>query len=484
MTALRVVQGRQLPSDDAAENAILGAILCHPKCLAEVLDLVTTADFFHPSRAAIYQAMVTLDAKRHPSDAIAVAEQMRVDDTLAKLRHLGGEEYLVGLMTAVVSVENIAYHAKLVAECARRRRAMEAADGLKAAAWQGDDEWDDRGGGLVFQALQQRRIESVETSLAIAKRVSRDVDERVERFRKGEATIVGARTGLDELDRLLLGLKPGRTHVIAARPSRGKTSLATQAVARAAIDEHLPGYVASLETSRDVMFGRMLLSEAEIDSQAFARGDLDSRQVIRLTAALSRLANAPITIDDEGSPSLQTLRARVRRWRSQQSADEQRAPALLVVDYLQLMEHGKGKGETLTEAIGRTSRGLKTLAKDCGLILLVLSQLNRSSERDGRRPNMSDLRDSGAIEADADVILFLHVPKAKEERPTMEIIVGKNKEGPCGSVEVLFDKPCLRFRNLSRRDGDAVGESPPYWAPDQPPPPGPDWRDPDDGGTP
>lgn len=443
-----------LPTAIEAEREILGGILLKAAAYDEIADVLRPADFSHPAHAAIYEAMGSLALSSRPIDPITVAEQMRAADTDVKLRAIGGEVYFAELMSGVVTVENVGYHARIVADCARRTRVMSAADELRARAFRGGEGWDDEGGSILWAALEQRRLETSATAREIARTLSDEVAARCD----GRAT--GIPTGLAKLDEILGGIQSKRQYVIAARPSLGKTSLVANLCSDWAASLGIPAILFSLEMPRESLLERMVCAEARIDTQHVASGRMSSDDWMRWTRALSRIAGAPITVDDDATPTLVDLRSRVRRWRAAQTVEQQKRPAIVAIDYLQLVDSQRAKGETLADAIGRVSRGIRAIAKETNTATLVLSQLNRESEKGDRRPRLSDLRDSGAIEADADAVVFLHRPDEKKAIE-LEAIVGKNRHGATGIAKVAFHRQWTRFDNLSSRDEELPFSPPP-----------------------
>ena len=437
---------QQLPAAIEAEKSLLGAILLAPRSLAMVADLVRATDFGHPVHAVLYQAMLALDEDSAPIDTISIVSRLEAAGEQFKLRHVGGETYLGELMTACVSVENIEYHARLIVDAARRNRSIAAADELRCLALRGEEGWDEAGGDAVFKALEQQRAATSQTAAELAVELQDEIERRQQ-----PGAITGISTGTEQLDELLGGLRGGSQYVLAARPSLGKTSLACDWCRIAGLTTQTPSLIFSSEMTNLSLFERMVCAEARIDTQRMATGQMDGEDFRRLMRCMPRMSSLPIIVDQQSAPTLLDIRARARRWRASQTPEQQAKPALIVVDYLQLLDHQQGKGEKLTDAIGRTSRGLKGLAKDLRCATVVLSQLNRESERDNRRPRMSDLRDSGAIEADADAVVFLHRPDQKHES-IVDATVGKNRNGPTGVAKLAFHRQWTRFDALTDRD--------------------------------
>ena len=445
-----------LPHNLDAEKSILGGILLSPVAFAQVADTVAPADFYHPAHEAIYAAMVALDQAHRPIDLLTVADQLRVEDTLGRLRSLGGEAYFGELSGAVVTVENIAFYARMVADLARVRRLAEAADQVAAKARSGDfgdaGEFIGESEKALFAATQSGPRAGYVPLQKILGPVIKTLEARFDHKRP----VTGVPSGFEALDELTAGFQPSDLVIIAARPGMGKTSLVMNALQNAALDHAIPSLVFSLEMSKEQLVERMLSSGARIDSTRVRSGYLEARDFIGLAKHASRLSEARISIDDDGSPSLLEIRARARRWRAQHPI-AQYPLAAIAVDYLQLIDAQRDKGESTADAVGRVSRGLKALAKELRVPVLALSQLNRDVEKRGdKRPTLADLRDSGAIEQDADVVAFIYRDEVYDENTKepgiAEIIVAKHRSGPIGFVKLGFEGPTTSFRNLPKQE--------------------------------
>jgi replicative DNA helicase len=447
---------RLLPHNLEAEMSVVGGILLHPKAFHQVADLVDAHDFYHPTLGAIYQTMVELDEQSKPIDQLSVAEQMRTTDAYHKLRAVNGEAYFGELMNAVVTVENLAYHARIVRSKATARRLAEAAQEIAAKGYgdYGDvDDYIDNAERTIFEIAQRTQRHSYVPVKKLLNETIKAIELRYER----KQAITGVPTGFHKFDALTAGLQPGDLVIFAARPSMGKTSLVLNAAQNAAIESHIPVLVFSLEMSAESLMERLLCSEARVDSTRLRGGFLESRDWINITRAAGRLAEAPVFIDDSSTPTLLDIRARCRRWRSDQNVfkDDQQH-GLVVIDYLQLV-HGRPSGsreQNREREIAEISRGLKALAKELRVPVVALSQLNRSVEsRADKRPQLSDLRESGAIEQDADVIAFIYrdevYNKDSPDKNVAEIIVGKQRNGAIGTVKLAFLNQYTRFENLA-----------------------------------
>jgi len=455
-------QRRILPHNLEAEMSVVGGVLLHPKAWNEVAGVVAPTDFYHPTLAAIFQAMMDLDADSKPIDQLSVAEQMRASDTYSKLRAVNGEAYFAELMSAVVTIANLAYHARMVRGKATARKLIEAAQEIAARGYDdyGDvDEYLDGAERAIFEIAQRTQRQPYAPIKQVLGTTIKVIEHRFER----KQAVTGVPSGFHKLDALTAGFQPGDLVIVAARPSMGKTSLVMNAAQNAAIDHKVPALVFSLEMSKESLLERMLCSEARIDSTRLRSGFLEQRDWINITKGASRLAEAPIWLDDSGGLTLLEIRAKARRWRSDRSIFKQEDQlGLVVIDYLQLLQPppGKRRESNREREIAEISRGLKALAKEIRCPVVALSQLNRGLEsRADKRPQLSDLRESGAIEQDADLIAFIYrdevYNKESQARNVAEIIIGKQRNGAIGTVRLAFLNQYTRFENLAEGRDDA-----------------------------
>jgi len=461
-----MANNRVLPHSMEAERSVLGGVLLSPKAYTQVADLVDGEDFYHPAHKAIWEAIVAADEAGRPIDPLTVAEQMRAKDTFGKLRAVNGEAYFVELTTDVVTVENIAFHARMVRGKATVRRLIEAAQEIAAHGYgeYGDlDEFIDNAERAIFEIAQRSQRSSYEPIRKILGTTIKAVEKRYDR----KEVITGVPSGYTKFDAMTAGFQPGDLIIIAARPSMGKTAIVMNAVQNAAINHRVPALVFSLEMSKESLVERLVCSEGRVDSQRLRVGQLDQRDWINLTKAASRISEAPIFIDDAGAPTLLEIRAKARRWRSdpnifppQDSPDAAPYQGIVVVDYLQLVRGKAGEGgkdASREREISEISRGLKALAKELRVPVIALSQLNRAVEsRSDKRPQLSDLRESGAIEQDSDLIAFIYrdekYNKDTPDKGVAEVIIGKQRNGPVGTVRLAFLEAYTRFENLADDD--------------------------------
>jgi replicative DNA helicase len=443
---------RVLPHNLDAEASVLGGILLRNEVLTQ-LDTLEAEDFYDPRHRAVFVAVRQLEATARPIDPVTLEVEL---DKMGKLEAMGGVAFLGNLAAFVPTPDNVVHYAKIVEEKRAARRLMETASEIVEKGY--DDlgeisDYLDESEAKVFEATQRRAKGGPEPLKSLVKRVFTSLDER---FSSPDG-ITGVPTGFHDLDQITAGLQPTELVILAARPAMGKTALALSMAQNCAIGGGWPALVFSLEMSSTQLAERMLCSEARVDSSALRRGRLQRQDMTNLTYAANTLSKAPILIDDTPALSLRELRARARRFRQNKDLFGDKKTGLILIDYLQLMRGSPQAAMASREQeISEISRGLKSLAKELDCPVLALSQLNRSLEqRTDKRPQLSDLRESGAIEQDADVILFIYrdvIYNKETEFPNIaEVIIGKNRHGATGTVETHFEGRYTRFENLSQR---------------------------------
>ena len=450
MDEQRAAFTRVPPHSQEAEESILGALLVESEAFDRISDLVGADDFYVERNARIFAAVVSLQQQARPADVITVTEALR---HTGELQRVGGAAYLVELAEKVVTAANVDHYARLVRDKAILRRLIRASSDILAEAYESRGatrHFLDRAEQAIFDLSSEhsggtlRRIDSL---------VSASV-ERIERLFESKSEVTGVATGYYDLDRKTAGLQPSDLIIVAGRPSMGKTAFCLNIAEYAAGECNVGVAVFSMEMSSDQLVMRMLCSQAEVDNARVRTGNLHDRDIKNIALTAGRLAGAPIYIDDTPAQTVLDIRAKARRLKHDPSANL----GLIILDYLQLM---RGTGEDSREQeISSISRSLKALAKELQVPVIALSQLNRQVEqRQDKRPGMADLRESGALEQDADVIVFLYRDEQYNpetaEPGVAEIIVAKQRNGPTGTVKLLFDKPFARFRNLSPRDDGA-----------------------------
>jgi replicative DNA helicase len=452
-----VARLRVPPHSIEAEQSVLGGLLLDNLAWDRAADLLTDSDFYRYEHRQIYAAISSLVGGGKPADVVTVHEHLQ---SLGRADDCGGQVYLNALAQSVPSAANIRRYAEIVRERAVLRKLIGASDEIATQAFnpQGKpvtqilDEAETR----IFQ-IGEEGSRNKQGFIGIDKLVVELIDRVTELYENGAEEVTGVRTGFYDLDRYTAGLQKGDLIVLAARPSMGKTSLALNIAEHVAVREELPVLVFSMEMGAAQLAVRMVGSLGHIDQQRLRTGKLHDDEWTRLTEAVDQLGKVSLYIDETAALNPAELRARARRMARQFGG----TLGLIVVDYLQLMSGSAGSDENRATELGEISRGLKALAKELQCPVMALSQLNRSVEtRNDKRPLMSDLRESGAIEQDADVIMFIYrddyYNKDSKEPNVAEVIIGKQRNGPVGTLKVRFEKHHTRFENL------AAGEASEY----------------------
>jgi replicative DNA helicase len=462
------VNTRVLPHNADAEKSVLGGILLRNEALNE-LPTLEEEDFYDPRHKAVFAAMRSLEARSKPIDPITLEEQL---NQAGKLEAIGGLAYLAELALTVPTADNIVHYAEIVAEKNSARKLMLAAQEIVAKGYAdyGDArEYLDQAEAKIFEVTQRMQRGGPQHAKQLLQQFFKTLDGRF----AAEDGITGIPSGFNDLDERTGGLQPSDLIILAARPGMGKTALAMSIVQNCAMSQRWPVLVFSLEMSSLQLMERLLCSAARIDSSLLRRGMIQKRDMSNLTLVADPLSKAPILIDDTPAASLREVRAKARRFRSMGELFGGKPFGLIVVDYLQLMRGNTSNAQaTREQEISEISRGLKALAKEINCPIIALSQLNRSLEsRQDKRPILSDLRESGAIEQDADQIFFIYREEVYKEQSDKqgiaEVIIGKNRHGATGAIELFFEGKFTRFSNLSRRgDAAAYVEARP-----EPPPP-------------
>ena len=446
---------KQVPQNLEAERALLGFILLDNSALNTVVEQVSREDFFSESHRRIFQKMLELSENNRQMDVVTLSEELAQDGWLEKV---GGVAYLAGLSEVVPfgTSANITEYSRIVKEKSTLRRLINISENIISRAQQEGDDAEtmiDLAQGQFFEIASQK----VKTGFLGIKDIVKSSFGTIDvLFDRGQR-VTGIETGYTDLDNMTSGLQPSELSILAARPAVGKTALALNISAYAAIEKRKSVGIISLEMSKEALVLRLLCAQGRIDSHKLRTGFLNSREHWqRMSRALGRLAEAPLYIEDTPALSIMQIRAKARRLAAEQGLD------LLVVDYLQLITGG-GRFENRTQEVSFISRSLKGIAKELNIPVLALSQLSRAPEgRPGHRPQLSDLRESGSIEQDADVVLFLHRPEMYRHRDNdgggdepagkTELNVSKQRNGPTGQVNLVFLKPYALFENYSSMD--------------------------------
>ncbi len=433
--------GRIPPQNLEAEQGVLGGILLDPEAIHTVMPLLRPESFYSQAHQIIYSAMLMLFEKSQPIDLLTLTESLQKE---GKLDVVGGAATLSTLVDNVHTAANIANYASIIREKATLRELITKSSAIAEEAYSAGDQVDDfldRVEKVIFEIGEKRAL----TSLTPLSDVVREGFQKIEQLSDKGHTLSGLATGYAELDNLLSGLQAGDLIIVAARPSMGKTALALNIAQNVAIREKTAVAIFSLEMNRTQLAMRMLCSEGRVDSTKLRRGGLTEEDWIRLTRAAGELSDAAIFIDDSAQISALEMRAKARRLKANKGL------GLIIVDYLQLMR-SSFRGDNREREISEISRSLKAMAKELDIPVVALSQLNRAVEsRQDKRPMMVDLRESGAIEQDADVITFIYRDEVYNpeslEGSKAEIIVGKHRNGPTGVVALSFLKQYTRFES-------------------------------------
>lgn len=440
--------GRIPPHNIEAEMSILGAMLLEPNARAEVVEIVTTDDFWTPAHREIFDSICALDREAQEVDAVTVAEELR---RRGELERVGGQTRLLELTNSPPTTSHAIRYAKIVRDHARLRRLIAASSEITEMGYEaGGDAAEilDVAETMIFEVAQHgtgEMFSSVQDLLD-------DALSRLEQLFQRDHNVTGLTTGFKDFDDLTSGLQPSNLVVIAARPSMGKTALALGIAHNAARNTEKTVAIFSLEMSKAELIQRLLSAEAQVDSSRLRTGRMGDADWKKVMDAAGRMANDPIFIDDSGSITVMELRAKCRRLASRHDL------GLIVVDYMQLMEASTNRREANRQQdISEISRSLKVLARELGVPVIAVSQLNRSPEaRSDKRPLLGDLRESGAIEQDADLVVFLYRDSYYDpetpDKGIAEVIVAKHRNGPTATVKLAFLEHFTKFADVTRQE--------------------------------
>ncbi len=437
---------RPLPQNLEAERSILGAVLLDNHALNAAVEKLRTDDFFLPQHRRIFERMIHLGEKQQAIDTVTLMEDLT---RRGELEAAGGVAYLSQLADGLPRVTNVEHYARIVKEKSVLRSLIYSASAIQEQALEAADDADvilDRAESKIFQLAEDR----VRAGLMGVKDLVKENYERLEKIFSEGRRITGLATGYPGLDNETAGLQPSELIILAARPSMGKTALALNIAENVALRQRQPVAIFSLEMSKESLLLRLLASEARVDAHKFRTGHMNREDWGKITGALSNLGEAPIWIDDSASLTVLEMGAKARRLK------RDRGLSLMIVDYLQLVvPSNSGRGTNRQEEVSSMSRALKGLAKELKVPVVVLSQLTRAPEREERRPQLADLRESGAIEQDADVVIFINRPNfyktdlPEEDRAKAEIIIAKQRNGPTGNLNFVFLSRHTRFEEAA-----------------------------------
>jgi replicative DNA helicase len=432
------------PQNLDAEESVLGAMMLSPGAIGAVSEVLDAGDFYRESHAKIYRAALSLYARGEPVDAITLVDEL---EERSELEGAGGRIRIHELAALVPAAANAAHYARIVREMATLRGLIRTGQEIARLGWERPGEIDelvDRAEQVLFDLSQDR----VTTEFAHIDQLLKESFERITQLYEAGADVTGTASGFRELDRLTSGFQPGNLVIVAARPSMGKSALGLCMAANLAVRESVPVGIFTLEMSKSEVTQRLMCSEAKVESQRLRTGKLAVDDWPRLTAACDKLAKAPIYVDDTGSINLMEIRSKARRLKSLEPN-----LGLLLIDYLQLMTSGT-TAENRVQEVSQISRSLKVLARDLDVPIVAMSQLSRAVEqRHDKRPILSDLRESGSIEQDADVVMFIYrdeyYNEESDQQGIAEVNVAKHRNGPTDSIKLSFLKRYAKFSDLA-----------------------------------
>ncbi len=433
------------PQNLEAEESVLGAMLLSPGAIGAVSEVLDAGDFYRESHAKIYRAALALYAKGEPVDAITLVDEL---EERGELEDVGGRSRVHELAALVPAASNAAHYARIVREMATLRGLIRVGGEIQRLGFDRPGETVelvDRAEQSVFELSQSR----VTQEFSHIEELLKDSFERITALFEAGADVTGVPSGFRDLDRLTSGFQPGNLVIIAARPSMGKSALGLCMAANLAVRHDVPVALFTLEMSKQEVTQRLMCSEAKVESQRLRTGKLAPEDWSRLTAACDKLAKAPIYVDDTGSITMMEIRSKARRLKTKEPS-----LGLIVVDYLQLMTSGTTT-ENRVQEVSQISRNLKVLARDLDVPIVAMSQLSRAVEqRHDKRPILSDLRESGSIEQDSDLVFFIYRDEyynadETDQQGLAEIIVAKHRNGPTGMEKLSFLKRYAKFADLA-----------------------------------
>jgi len=446
---------RPLPQNLEAERSILGAVLLDNHALNAAVQVLRSEDFFLSQHRYIFERMVQLSEKQLAIDTITLMEDL---SRRGELEAAGGVAYLSQLADGLPRVTNVDHYARIVKEKSILRGLIHSTAAIQEQAFASGDDADvilDRAESKIFQLAEDR----VKAGLIGVKDLVKDGFERLEKIFSEGRRITGLATGYAGLDNETAGLQPSELIILAARPSMGKTALALNIAENVGLRQREPVAIFSLEMSKESLLLRLLASESRVDAHKFRTGHMSREDWSKITGSLASLGEAPIWIDDSASSTVLEMGAKARRLK------RDRGLSLVIVDYLQLVvPTGSGRQTNRQEEVSGMSRALKGLAKELKVPIIVLSQLTRAPEREERKPQLADLRESGAIEQDADVVLFINRPNfyktdlPEEDRAKAELIIAKQRNGPTGTLNFVFLARHTRFEEAAPDAWGSRGE--------------------------
>lgn len=433
------------PQNLDAEQSTLGSMLLEKEAIYKGAEILRPDDFYREAHRVIFEVVVHLANKGEPVDLITVSEELKQRGMLDKV---GGVAYLTQLVNFVPTAANVEHYANIVAEKSLLRSIISVATNIVKMGYEGTEEVDvilDRAEKEIFEISQKRNVKGFVSLRSILV----ETFERIEKLYESKGGVTGLPTGYPDLDRMTAGLQPSDLIILAARPSMGKTTFALNLASYAAVEAKVPVVIFSLEMSKEQLALKLLCSEAGVDNQRIRTGTLRDDDWPKLSHALGRLSDAMLFIDDTPGISALEIRAKTRRIKAEHGL------GLIIIDYLQLMQ-SRSKSENRQQEVSEISRSLKALARELDVPVIALSQLSRAVEqRADKKPTLADLRESGSLEQDADIVGFLYRedyynPETDRKNIT-ELIIAKQRNGPVGTVDFFFQKEFSKFQSLARQ---------------------------------
>ena len=441
---------RMPPQNIEAEQAVLGAMLISKEAIAEAAQILNPVDFYREAHRIVYEAMLDLSNKNQAVDNLTVIEQLNKAGLLEKV---GGIAFVTALANTVPTAANVIFYAKIVKEKSLMRRLINTATAIATMGYEDSEDADtimDKAEKMILEIAANRKT----SDFTPIKQIVIDTFSKIEGLYESKGGLTGLSTGFKDLDHLTTGLQPSDLILVAARPSMGKTAFTLNIASHVAIKENKPVAFFSLEMSKEQLMQRMLCAEGLIESQRLRVGDLDEQDWQKLIAAADKFSKAPLYIDDTPGISIMELRSKARR------LQQEKGLSLILIDYLQLMQGRNNKGsDNRQQEISEISRSLKSLARELNVPVIALSQLSRSVEsRQIKKPMLSDLRESGSLEQDADIVMFLYredyYNAETENKNITDVIIAKHRNGPVDSIQLFFHKQFTKFADLLRTTDD------------------------------
>ena len=444
-----VLIDRVPPQNLEAEQSVLGALLIEREAISKVTEFLKPIDFYRDAHKVVFETILELYAKNDAIDLITVTEHLRKEN---KLEAAGGVSYVASLANSVPTAANVVYHARIIEEKALLRQLINSATAIAGLGYEANEEVDlilDKAEKMILDVASRK----VGKEFVPIKTIILDAFTKIEQLYASKGGITGLSTGFKDLDMLTAGLQASDLILIAARPSMGKTAFVLNIAQHVAVRDKQPVAFFSLEMSKEQLVQRMLCAEATIDASRLRIGQLEDKDWTNLIEGADRLSSAPIYIDDTAGINVVELRSKARR------LQQEHGLKLIIIDYLQLMQgNGGGRSENRQQEISEISRSLKSLARELNVPVIALSQLSRGVEsRQTKKPMLSDLRESGSLEQDADIVAFLYredyYNPDTDQKNITEVIIAKHRNGPVDTVQLFFHKQFTKFSNLTKMTG-------------------------------